>query len=251
VPENLLSTRRKSPQDESLPLPLEMSGAEVSVPKPITFHWKTGSGKEHKAQVEIRGNQLLMPPFNEGHPLSFLSTASLLNPNNTASPFSDLSKKRQLGTVLEAMQALYPQIEDLSLEIDFGRPIVFASVKNLNEKIPLGALSGGINRFLGYLVSIATRHKGIVLIDEVENGIYFRKLPEMWIHLRDLCSKNDTQLFVTTHSKECLECLLPAIDGCEDKFMLLRAEQRDGVYRIVQFSGANLEAALEEGFEIR
>jgi predicted ATP-dependent endonuclease of OLD family len=239
------------PQDETLALPLEISGPEVSIPKPITFHWRTGSGMEHKAQVEIRENQLVMPPFSEVLPLSFLNTASLLNPNNTATPFSDLSKKRQLSDVLEAMKTLYPQIEDLSLEIDFGRTIVFASVKNLPEKIPLAILSGGINRFLSYLVTISTRQKGIVLIDEIENGIYFRKLPDMWICLRDLCRKNDTQLFVTTHSKECLESLLPAISGHEDIFMLLRAEQQDSKSHVAKFSGINLEAALEEGFEIR
>jgi hypothetical protein len=33
--------------------------------------------------------------------------------------------------------------------------------------------------------------------------------------------------------------------------MLLRAEQQDSKSKVAKFSGINLEAALEEGFEIR
>jgi len=236
---------------ESLPLPLEISAADAAAVRPITFHWQGCSGKQHISRVEIADNKLLMPAFDEVYPVTFLTPGGLLNPANSTNPFSELSKRNRIRPIIEAIEHLYPEVQDLSLELDLGSPMLFAAVRNLDEKIPIGMVSAGISRFVTYLLSIASQSHGVVLIDEVESGFYFQKLPDIWAHLCDLSEKYQTQLFVTTHSHECLASILPSIEGREDQFALLRAVQREGFCEIIRFDGFDFEAALKEDAEIR
>jgi len=58
-----------------------------------------------------------------------------------------------------------------------GEVMLYASVKDLGERLPLAVFSGGINKYLSILLAIATTRDGVVLIDEIENGFYYKPWP--------------------------------------------------------------------------
>ena len=99
--------------------------------------------------------------------------------------------------------------------------------------------------------SIITFNRGIVLIDELENGIHSSILPQMWDILHRLATDSNTQLFMTTHSWECLRAAIPVIEKKESDFCLIKIE-REGLCALPKLSsGADLAAAVEEEFDIR
>ena len=82
--------------------------------------------------------------------------------------------------------------------------MLFASVKGLGEKLPLVLISAGVSKTVSLLIAAAVSRGGVVVVDEIENGLYFGKMELIWASLVELCKENDTQLFATTHSRECL-----------------------------------------------
>jgi AAA15 family ATPase/GTPase len=101
-------------------------------------------------------------------------------------------------------------------------------------------------------MQICSVPNGVCLIDEIENGFYFKTLPQMWEVVTYLCDQCSVQLFASTHSKECLQYLEPILSKFPDKFRLLRAKTlENGEHVVNTFGGKDVEAALETGTEIR
>ena len=128
---------------------------------------------------------------------------------------------------------------------------VYATVPFIQSKIPLSLLSAGITKFFTILAAILYRNHGVVLIDEVENGLYYERLPALWETMLRLAKENDTQIFVSTHSNECLQALRPTMEEHKSEFMLLRAERENGSSSVAQFEGHEFEAALAKRGEVR
>jgi AAA15 family ATPase/GTPase len=102
------------------------------------------------------------------------------------------------------------------------------------------------------LLFIATHEDGVVLVDEIENGIYFKTLPRLWEAIIQLCNKLNVQLFASTHSRECIDALTSSIEANENQFRLIRTEDNNnGGHTAKIFKGVNFLAALETGTEIR
>ena len=125
----------------------------------------------------------------------------------------------------------------------------------MNELIPIGDLSGGIDKFLSMAVSIVMNRGGVILVDEIESGFYYKNTPQLLTTLVSLCDKHDVQLFATTHSYEFLQVLSEATTAARrgaDDFALSRLEKEKGHQPIVTLiPGASYRSAIESNFEIR
>jgi AAA15 family ATPase/GTPase len=104
---------------------------------------------------------------------------------------------------------------------------------------------------LRILLSISRSPSGICLIDEIENGFYYETLESVWSLVFKFASEFDTQVFVTTHSNECLHALVEIMKGKEDEFSLIRTIVSDGSHLVEQFDGTSLLAALKQRGEVR
>ncbi len=71
-------------------------------------------------------------------------------------------------------------------------------------------LGEGTNRFIEILCILLSNANGTVLIDEIENGIHYTKLYDIWKAIIEIVQKEKIQLFVTTHDKESIEALIKA-----------------------------------------
>jgi predicted ATPase len=181
----------------------------------------------------------------------FISSSSLINAQEAAEVFSSLSKQRQEETVIKAIHELYDYVEDLQVELHGRLPMLYATVRELPEKIPVGLISNGVNKLVTMLAATTKFHHGILIVDEIENGFYFEKMPNIWTLLYKFCKKNGVQLFASTHSQEALNSLLPAMEGHENDFCLLRTKKENGKCTIKHIAGKNLKAAIEQGGEVR
>ncbi len=152
---------------------------------------------------------------------------------------------------MAALRREYPFIDSLSVEIGAGIPMVYAKLRSMDVKIPVALVSQGLGQLLNYLLAIATSTQGVVLIDEIESGFYYDKLSGVWSTLFHFSSSYDAQIFVTTHSRECLRALLSVIRDNEREFCLLRAQKEDGECTLHRIGGPDLRSAIEHEVEIR
>lgn len=166
--------------------------------------------------------------------------------------YSSLLKHRLENIVIKAFRKEFPQVIDILPLPDGPAQSLFVTLESMkNTRVPLAVVSAGAARYLYFLSAIAVNLNGIVLIDEIENGLYWNRFPKIWKVLRSICRERDVQLFVTTHSNECLQSLMPAMEENVDDFSLIRTEISNGEYIQRQFYGNNFKAALEMHGEIR
>jgi hypothetical protein len=232
----------------------ELPSTPPSTIIPLAFERSDFQEQKSTLYATVNQDGLFLEP---GKPLgvvsAFFSNSNFGNPPESASWLSNLSVEKRSEEVISAVQRHFPFIKQLTSEapiLGLGST-VYADVPTLPRKLPLSLLSGGISRLFALMLAIVAFRGGAILIDEIENGIFYDQYPMVWKTLIDLAEDQKTQLFISTHSGECLQALLPLIRGSENDFVLLRAEKENGLSRISQFTGKEFEGALSKGGEIR
>lgn len=122
------------------------------------------------------------------------------------------------------------------LNTEFNLQIVkFAVVDNeiyvdngFDKMIPIRYLGDGIVKIIGMIAYIISSRSGICLIDEIENGIYYKNHPKLIKYLDKISNEFNVQLFITTHSNDFIRNL----DGFSDLALYrLNPKFKGGVMR--------------------
>ena len=219
----------------------------------INFSWFDSDGfstaniLDHLDKDDVSNNAIL----RSGTRVSIFSSSIPEDSEDVASEFSRLSKSNQDELILASLRKEFPIILGLSIQMEASGAAVFARVAGVSNKIPLGMVSDGVSKLLHLLLGIASHPGGVVLIDQIEDGFYFERLPSVWRLIVESATTHGVQLFITTHSKEALEALLPTIQKNENEFSLLRTYQEEAQTQVENVKGAFLASALAQHFEVR
>ena len=218
----------------------------------VKFTWKRGKMQPivSKPTVTSTGLQFGTVPI-DFFPVIWFHPNVGDSADEVGKRYSTLSKKGELDPVINALKGEFDFLDDISLEFLSSAPMIFASIKGSKVKMPLGLISDGVNRLLAILLGIAYFKGGAILIDQLEDGFYFDRLPSIWKVLHQFAVDRNCQLFITTHSRECLESMIPTLAGNEDDFVLLRAERQGTNSTFTSIEGKFLEGALKQGFDPR
>ena len=115
----------------------------------------------------------------------------------------------------------------------------------------------GIQRLLVIVSVLASRKQGIVLIDEIDNGLHYSALRALWKGIFYAARKYDVQVVSTTHSAEALRHLTWVLDSEDGKdyrddvaaYTLIRA--KDDTVRSFRYNYEQLDFAMEHDMEVR
>lgn len=234
-------------------VPLGQAAGPSKRAVPIRFVYEDENKKRYEVSPVIEGTALKLPVASLP-PVwsSFFATQMPPPVEQYAGFFSDLSKKRLHQPVITAVQSEFDFLEDITVEIGAGgQHMLYGTVSHLPEKIPLIHLSSGINKLLCIILAIAIYPRSIILIDEIENGFYFDRLPQIWSIILRFAIENNAQIFASTHSMECLVAAADAARNHKNLFGVIRTVNIDGMTEIRQFDGDKLVDAVKEGIEIR
>lgn len=228
-------------------------GAAPQTIIPLVFERKSFDGKISKLLATVLNGQLQLEPGPEIGPSQEIFPAnSLSNSVQVASWYSQASTANQEREIVSAVSREFPAITDLTVQAPMGQPAsLYATLKNRSRKLPLSLVSSGITKFVATIAAVRQFHDGVVLIDELENGIYFSKLRSIISALHQFSLAARTQLFLTTHSLECLKAAASVIEEAPDDFALIQVFQEDGASRALVVPGDKAAAAIENDIEIR
>jgi ABC-type branched-subunit amino acid transport system ATPase component len=181
----------------------------------------------------------------------FVGTRAPINEQELAASFTRLEDAGGIDIVVSALKALDGDLRALSLGFIDGRPVIRGHFED-RRILPLYFLGDGMMRLANITLSIAAAPEGLVLIDEVENGIYYQNLNACWEAVRSACVVSNAQVFATTHSRECVAAALSIFrDEALDDFRLFRLERRAGHTRAVAYDVPTAEAAFAMDLEVR
>jgi hypothetical protein len=240
---------------QAIPPGRDRPGAQVVVVPirtPIEFKYKVKGLREFTIAPTFEDGNLVYPPAPASHIKGSFFAANRSAPSTeVANRFSALSKSFLEGEFIEKFTHLYNGISTLSIEMVAGAPMVFAGVESLPEKIPLSLASGGMSKLAAILLAITDQSGGIILVDEIENGFYYKRLPLMWNAILDFARFYHCQIFVSTHSEECLKAAASLAEKSPEEFAIIRTSLEGGETKVRSFAGEQFVMAMQEDMEVR
>ena len=161
---------------------------------PVKFEYREPN-KQWTVRAVPLGDQYIYPGA-ETIPVESIFFASTvpINQAEIVDRFSTLIRTRQEEPLVRALNAEFPFIKGIEISSQFGMTGLPVDREGLSERIPLGLVSGGISKILALLVAIAVYPGGVILIDEIENGIYFERYHALWTMLYDFAEKRSASL---------------------------------------------------------
>lgn len=154
-----------------------------------------------------------------------------------------------------SLKIIAPEIQALSLvrnDASLNNRIPQVRIAGIDDRISLGSMGEGMNRMLGIALALVNAKDGMLLIDEVDTGLHYSVLPEMWKLIFEIAHRLNVQVFATSHSWDCIQSFQQAADAnTEEEGMLIRLEQRDSGIVPVLFDERRLNIAAREQIEVR
>jgi len=159
------------------------------------------------------------------------------------------SRPHGISNLVPLLKEIEPRLSDLRL----NKVGLLVAKVGLPSMIPATLLGGGIIKFLSVALAMLDSRDGIVLIDEVENGLDYEARRKLWEVILNWAQELNVQVFATTHSWECIRefnaCAESTLFGSEAK--LFRIERKDEKFRAVEYTKDILAESLESNWEVR
>lgn len=166
--------------------------------------------------------------------------------------FGKLVSEKRLDEIIPSLQIIEPRLQRLSLVPFAGGTEIHGDIEGMSRLIPVPLIGEGMRRLLSMVLAIANVPGGIVLVDEIENGLHYSVLPNVWKALADAARRNDVQLFAATHSWECLRAAHDVFSQQEPyDFRYYRLDREDTEVTCVPYDREMIETSLATGMEAR
>ncbi len=84
---------------------------------------------------------------------------------------------------------------------------IVVGLKGLEGRVPLGSMGDGMRRLMALTTSLSFTKKGCLFVDEIDTGLHYSVMSDMWKLIVSKAVASNTQVFATTHSWDCIEGL--------------------------------------------
>ena len=222
---------------------------ELSSRSSLLFSFKQGSRK--RATGEIRpardGVEIKAPSLPPPFPAAFLASR-IGNFKEDAKRLGQLRKRKQGALLLKALQIIEPRLQSIEDNSASGVPMIWGDI-GLSELVPISVMGEGMGRIARLVLAISAAPKGMLLVDEIENGLHHSVLGKVWKAVQEAATQFNTQIFATTHSIECVDAAHKSLDM--DKVAFHRLEVHEEAIFCVSYGPSEIKAALDHGLEVR
>lgn len=145
-------------------------------------------------------------------------------------------------TVIEALRLIEPRIARIAFLRDErrARNSIVLLLADSEQRLPLGSVGDGLKRLLALVLHILPTRGGFVFVDEIDTGLHYSVMADMWRLVINTAKRLNVQVFATTHSSDCIH----ALGFICDKHAELRSEI--AVHRVEKERTESVSYTLEE-----
>jgi predicted ATPase len=162
--------------------------------------------------------------------------------------------------VLRALKFLDPDVERIAAQAShriYGytpgtRGGFIIKRKGHDLPIPIGSMGDGMWRMLAMAIAITQCKGGVLLVDEIDTGLHYSVMTDMWRLIFGAAKEFDVQVFATSHSEDCVHSLAKICEQEADanhRVTLQRIEAAK--QKSVPYSEGEIAAAAARGIEVR
>ena len=167
--------------------------------------------------------------------------------------YSNIQTKGIQHKFLTYLKLLDSDIEWIEPQLLDDEILLRLNLNNPERSFVSSELGEGTNRYIEILCTLLSNSDGTVFIDEIENGIHYTKLYDIWKAILEIVKKENIQLFVTTHNLESIEALTEASEAMNfDKISSVKLEKDidNTIYSIIR-NYSSFVATVDSGMDIR
>ena len=161
--------------------------------------------------------------------------------------------------VTQAMRVVEPHIERIASVAYDRSPFlqqapggVYVKLRGERDRVPISSTGDGMWRMLGLALGLANAQGGVLLIDEIDTGLHYSAMEDMWMMMSERANALSVQVFATTHSRDCVESLAAiASSSCAHAGEVTIQRIEPGREQAVRFGNDEIVAAAGRGLEVR
>lgn len=227
----------------------ETSVSSVPEIRSLEVRYRGPNEEPVTSRLMVEGPEVKLEQPNT--PAAFDATiiqARTANSQEDAIRLARLRKQKRVDFLLEALQIIDPKLQSIEDNSSSGTPMIWGDI-GLTELVPLAVMGDGMTHLARLVLAISQSPDGVVLVDEIENGIHHSVLPEVWRAIDTASRQFNTQIFATTHSFECVRAAHDSL--CGEDFRLHRLDKTDDGNRCVTYDPDTIAAALDFNLEVR
>lgn len=208
--------------------------SEVVISKDNDENGKIGIDKRYKETL-----------FSQFIPSSYLQ-------DTMADKLARVIKNKREDEILEVLRIVEPRLRDIQL---VGQEIM-ADV-GLSKRLPINVLGDGIRKILCIILAVYNCANGALIIDEIDNGLHYSVMKNMWRTVIASAKTYNVQLFVSTHNLDLLKGLSEYLGetGTEDDRPLISAykliRKADDEIVSLHYDYDNLSYSIQQEIEMR
>lgn len=232
----------------TLALLVQTRSGEGDIRFPLTddgsLDWRFRRVRRHSASRRPK------PP-----PTEFV-TAESLNSRDMAESWNQVNREGREVEVVKAMRILQRDLQSIYFPTGAsstgGLGGVLLGFRGGNPRVPIGSYGDGMRRLLALSLSLVRASGGFLLIDEIDTGLHWTVMEEMWKLVIDAAISSSIQVFATTHSLDCtngLATLLKKRQDLEKKVSVQKIERQ--LDRSVSFGAVDIVKAADLSIELR
>jgi AAA15 family ATPase/GTPase len=193
-------------------------------------------GREHETQA---GTIKMLCP-------SVFSSPFFLNePHRYTSYYHKSFQSKALPKILEFIrEKVVPTLDDIRLVDELQRFMV--SDSSFEHAMDLTEYGEGLQRIFFISLLFASAQNGVILIDEFENAIHAGLISTFSEFIYDLAILFNVQVFLTSHSKECIDAFVNNIPDKNALSACALVEENNKI-NVREFSGKEFSRLVEAG----
>lgn len=156
--------------------------------------------------------------------------------------------------VISALQLVEPSVSRISLTSrQTSSSGVLLKLHNEPTPVPLASCGDGMRRILAIIAELVTVEGGTLLIDEIDTGLYYEVLIDLWKLVLEIAAKTKTQVFATSHSWDCVQAFQQALREVSERRIgqLVRLDREGEEVQPVIYSASELDIAMRQRIEVR
>lgn len=205
-----------------------------------------------KAKYDKENRQLdVMPMDRDDYVRStFLSARSYSTMERDARQFSHLVRIKQEEEVVNALTVIEPRVKRIEVLSEYGGSSVYVDL-GLPSLIPLAACGEGFVRFFSIIVEVTSCRQGLLLIDEIDNGLHHSVMERLWKLLGKMCVDHEVQLVATTHNDELVMSAVDSFVSQPEDLAVFRVDRTDKGHKAVRYDEELMASVRDAEFEIR
>jgi hypothetical protein len=156
--------------------------------------------------------------------------------------------------VEEALRTVLPELERIYLlgePANIGRSVAL-QLSGTRRPVPLSSMGDGTNRVFGIALACVRAREGVLLADEIENGLHHTIQMDVWKAIFSLSERLDIQVFATTHSWDAVVGFQAAANQSSAEGLLYRLEREaDGEIYAERYTEGEVAVAADQQVEVR